>query len=61
MLEERYTCERCNPPADVTTQVLAERDDQMDVLRTRRRPGQRWSVKVICPNGHELHVSGTWA
>jgi hypothetical protein len=58
--EERYICDRCVPPVDVTAQVLAERDEQMDVLRTRRRSGKPWSVKIECPHGHEIHVHGTW-
>ena len=60
MADGPYTCEICNPPRDVTDQVKAERDEQMMVLRTRRRPGEKWSVVVSCPVGHEVVFEGRW-
>lgn len=61
MTEPTYTCEECKPTLDVTEQVLAERDEQVVVLRTRRKPGSTWSVAITCPNGHELRFDGTWS
>jgi hypothetical protein len=60
MSDQQYVCDQCDPARDVTEQVLAERDEQVVVLRTRRKPGATWSVAITCPAGHELRFDGTW-
>jgi hypothetical protein len=60
MSNERFLCEDCDPPRDVTAQVTAERDEQMAVLRARSRSGEKWSVVISCPGGHETKFEGRW-
>lgn len=57
-----FFCPSCGGEnTDVTDLVLAERDEQMIVLRTTRRSGRSWSVIVTCPLGHEVVVDGEFA
>jgi hypothetical protein len=55
-----FYCEQCDPPRDVTAQVLAERDQQMEMLRSRRgfQPAG-WSVWITCPAGHDVVIDST--
>ena len=55
-----FVCSECEPELDVTAQVLAERDEQMLILRSTKRSGEKWSVVITCPKGHELAFDGTW-
>lgn len=55
--EERYLCEQCEPPADVTELVHAERAQSLEVLRASTASG-RWSVWVRCPRGHDNVFEG---
>jgi hypothetical protein len=58
MTEGPYTCKECDPESDITALVIAERDQQMSVLRRRHaRENDSWSVIVTCPNGHEVVIS----
>ena len=56
-----FYCEQCDPPRDVTAQVLAERDQQMEMLRGRRGRRDRqvagWSVWITCPDGHDVVIN----
>lgn len=60
--DETFTCTRCDPPRNVTDQVLAARDAEMLVLRWNPRKAKTpttWSVVIDCPGGHEVVFSGT--
>lgn len=52
-----FFCEQCDPPRDVTAQVIAERDQQMEMLRGRRDlQTTGWSVWITCPEGHDVVI-----
>ena len=52
-----FYCEQCDPPRDITAQVLAERDQQMEMLRVRKGPRLiGWSVWITCPAGHDVVI-----
>jgi hypothetical protein len=55
-----FYCEQCDPQRDITAQVLAERDQQMEMLRARRSSQPSgWSVWITCPAGHDVVIDST--
>jgi hypothetical protein len=51
----------CECKQDLTAEVIAEREQEMLLMRLRRGEGQRtWSVWVKCACGKDLVFSGTW-
>jgi hypothetical protein len=59
--EEKFVCTQCDPPRDMTAKVIAERDEELDLLRSGRSRRQgTWSVVMTCPKGHEVAFSGKW-
>lgn len=58
---EKFICPHCDPPQDISEQVMAERDEELAVLRSGRgRKQGKWSMITRCPNGHEVAFSGEW-
>jgi hypothetical protein len=56
--EGPYFCPQCGAEeADLTERVIAERDEQMTVLRQTLR-SKKWSVILTCPQGHEVVFEG---
>lgn len=59
--EGPYFCPECEAgETDLTERVIAERDEQMTVMRQALR-SKKWSVILTCPRGHEVVFDGEFS